>query len=170
MPAYESKPLIDFSSPEEPARWLITDDGVMGGISHSHIQPTAEGHMLFTGEVSLEHNGGFSSVNRLPAELNLSGFLGIMVCVKGDGKTYSLRLKTVPGLGSMFYQLPFSTCMGEWQELSLPFSEFVPRRRGHTLVDAPPLDLSSLQSIGMIIADKQPGPFALELSWIKVYR
>jgi hypothetical protein len=49
----------------------------------------------------------------------------------------------------------------------LPFSEFVPTFRGRTVPGAPPLDLSRVVTVGLMISDKQAGPFRLEIAWIK---
>ena len=41
--------------------WRITNDGVMGGLSRSAVH-TADGTLVFDGELSRENNGGFASV------------------------------------------------------------------------------------------------------------
>ena len=43
-------------------KWRITDDRVMGGRSQGKFEITKQDTMRFSGNLSLENNGGFSSV------------------------------------------------------------------------------------------------------------
>lgn len=87
--------IIDFSNTSATG-WQIVNDRVMGGISRSSFQLHEDGYALFSGTVSLENNGGFASVRtRAQTPMDLSEFDGLSVHVLGDGKTYSLRLRTV---------------------------------------------------------------------------
>jgi NADH dehydrogenase [ubiquinone] 1 alpha subcomplex assembly factor 1 len=43
----------------------------------------------------------------------------------------------------------------------------VPTFRGRVLSGEPPLDPAKVTSVGFLIADKQDGPFRLEVAWIK---
>mgnify|MGYP001794145454 CR=1 FL=1 len=54
--------LFDFKKDSSLAGWSIVDDVVMGGRSAGHFKINREGHGEFYGTVSLENNGGFSSV------------------------------------------------------------------------------------------------------------
>ena len=44
--------------------WRSINDGVMGGVSAGGMRESREG-LKFTGTLSLENNGGFSSVRRM---------------------------------------------------------------------------------------------------------
>jgi monofunctional biosynthetic peptidoglycan transglycosylase len=48
----------------------------------------------------------------------------------------------------------------------LPFLAFAPTFRGRVLSGAPPLDPGAVRRLGLLISDRQAGPFALELAWI----
>ena len=54
--------LIDFNSDASISVWWPLNDTVMGGVSSSRMELSGEGKAVFTGKVSLENNGGFSSV------------------------------------------------------------------------------------------------------------
>jgi len=41
---------------------------------------------------------------------------------------------------------------------------------GRVLRDVGPVDSGSVTSIGFLLAEKAPGPFALEVAWVKVRR
>ncbi|MBP1721775.1 MAG: NADH:ubiquinone oxidoreductase, partial [Deltaproteobacteria bacterium] len=62
-----------------------------------------------------------------------------------------------------------STKNGEWLTIDAPFSSFVPKFMGQT-TSAPPVDTAKIKSFGFLIADKQEGPFRLEIDWIGAYR
>jgi len=49
----------------------------------------------------------------------------------------------------------------------LPFADFRATSFGVELTDAPRLDPGKIRSFGFLISDKQAGPFALEVDWIK---
>ena len=63
-PAGDSQVLViyDFSQGSEPRGWEVEDDVVMGGRSEGAFSLNQEGNAVFSGNVSLENNGGFSSV------------------------------------------------------------------------------------------------------------
>ena len=78
--------LFDFEDAGK-ARWRVESDRVMGGRSTGSAEVT-EGTLVFTGEVVSE-GGGFSSV-RAGRQVNLSGYDGIELRVRGGGRTFEL--------------------------------------------------------------------------------
>ena len=66
----------------------------MGGKSSSTITINKEGHGQFSGTVSTENNGGFSSVRHIFKPVSVKKTSKIMCLeLKGDGKVYQLRVK-----------------------------------------------------------------------------
>lgn len=159
--------LFNFAMTNAVAGWQVVNDDVMGGISRSRFVAGSNGVAVFAGEVSLENNGGFASVRSRPVGQDLSSFSEFMVRVRGDGRTYKLTARTDGGFDSVLYQLPFATKAGEWTEHRFAFTELVPTFRGRVLTDVPKFNAARFSSIGFLIADKQAGPFALEIDWIK---
>src|SRR5690606_39501342 len=53
-----------------------------------------EGIAVFQGTLSLENNGGFASVRSGAIEQDLGKTHGVVVRVRGDGKTYQFRIWT----------------------------------------------------------------------------
>ncbi len=159
--------ITDFSNLSSH-KWRIVNDGVMGGLSRSHLQMHGDGHAAFQGELSLKNNGGFASVMNV-SPLNLEGYSSIQIKVRGDGKRYSFRFRT----GSDFvfhhwvYEARFDTRSGEWKIVKLPLHRFNATYHGEALADAPMPDLSSIREYGFLISDRQPGKFRLEIEWIK---
>jgi len=67
------------------------------------------------------------------------------------------------------YRRSFATIPGEWITARLPFREFLPTYRGRILSDMPPLDPARIRQLGLLLADKTEGPFALEIDFIGTY-
>ncbi len=53
--------IFDFSTEAQLLQWMVINDGVMGGISSSSFKKGEQAGAVFTGEVSLENDGGFCS-------------------------------------------------------------------------------------------------------------
>ena len=163
------KLIFDFSLPGEEKRWEIMTDEVMGGISQSQMFISSNKTAVFHGEVSLENYGGFASIRTRPQEYQLDGFAGISLRVKGDGKKYRLRLRTDDEFEGVAYQANFTTQPEKWIIVHLPFNEFTAVFRGRVVSEAPKLEAAHIRRIGFMIADKQSGPFTLEIEGVKAY-
>lgn len=163
------KTIIDFSDPDEYEYWEVINDVVMGGISSSGISVADHRAAVFEGEVSLDNYGGFASMRTHPREFDLAGYRGFIIRARGDGKDYRLRLKVDEAYESIAYQAHFSTEAGRWILTRIPFELFTPVYRGQVIDNAPPLDSALIRRIGFMIADRQEGPFRLEIEWVKAY-
>ena len=153
--------MIDFTQPDEQQKWTATNDNVMGGISTGGFIYD-DGISRFRGELSLENNGGFSSIKRSiesPAhEIDSAELLFI-----GDGRTYQLRFTTSKNGNRVQYKHDFDTIKGEQLNKTFHFNDFQAVFRGRLLSDAPELKAKDIQQIGFLIADKQPSYFELDL-------
>jgi monofunctional biosynthetic peptidoglycan transglycosylase len=167
--AQDEKTLLDFRGPNQAARWVRVNDVVMGGRSQSEMRFTPQGTALFDGVLSLENNGGFASVRTTPHDYGLNGYVGLRVRVKGDGRQFKLRVRTDDRMDGPAYEFHFDTFAGEWTTIQAPFRDFVPTFRGRRLRNVPALEGANVRQIGFLIADKQAGPFRLEIDWINAY-
>ena len=161
--------LIEFTDAEEITRWNAINDDVMGGISQSRIELSPTGTALFSGQLSLENNGGFVSVRRRFGDYNLGACSGVMIKVQGDGRTYQFRVKTNDHYDGVAYRTLFTTNARQWQTITLPFAGFSASFRGRPVPDAAVLRAEQIRQIGFLLADKQPGLFRLEIAWINSY-
>jgi monofunctional biosynthetic peptidoglycan transglycosylase len=159
--------LFDFQTPTNSPAWQIVNDDVMGGVSTSHFQILTNGGAVFSGVVSLENNGGFASVRSAPGLHDLTGCKCFVIRLRGDGRRYKFTARTETGFDAPLYQRAFETKRGEWEEHRLAFKDFVPTFRGRMLTDVPPLNPAKVTSVGLLISEKQDGPFQLEVAWIK---
>ena len=61
------------------SNWMIVDDRVMGGLSRGNMKLNDEDHAVFSGYVTTESNGGFSSVRYNLETKNVSEFTYIIL-------------------------------------------------------------------------------------------
>jgi uncharacterized surface protein with fasciclin (FAS1) repeats len=150
--------------------WSTVLDGVMGGLSTGKVSQPKPGILRFTGELSLENNGGFSQMRTAVRENSCAGADGFALEVLGDGRTYTfdVRVSNVRMMAGSFQQ-KFETTAGEWQQVRLPLDGFRLYSFGREMRDAPVLDAAKIESIGVTLADKKAGEFALEVRSIATY-
>jgi monofunctional biosynthetic peptidoglycan transglycosylase len=144
--------------------WRAINDGVMGGVSTGRMVPS-NGGLRFEGELSLENNGGFASVRR-PVEADLARARGVRLELRGDGRSYQFRLRQDNRFDGVAWRAGFSTS-GQWQTVELGFDDFEPVFRGRRVPEAGPVVGENIRQIGFMLADKQPGDFALEIRSIE---
>ena len=119
---------------------------------------SGDGHGIFEGTVSLENNGGFTSVRYLTDQRSTKGLAHLHIRVKGDGKNYQFRVKSsIRERHSYVYE--FETT-GQWQEIAIPFDEMYPSFRGRTL-DMPNYPGEQLNECTFLIANQKNESFRL---------
>lgn len=154
--------LFDFANPAAAAAWYAIGDRVMGGCSFGQLRPTDQGFAVFEGVVSLANNGGFASVRSVPLSCSLPPQARFVIEARGDGKTYKFVVRTDAAFDGLAYQATFTPTPDAWQTYRLTAADFVPTFRGRPVL-APPLQTEATTTVGLMIAGKQAGPFALAL-------
>ncbi|WP_290589048.1 CIA30 family protein [Arenimonas sp. SCN 70-307] len=160
--------LMQFDDGAGEPRWVAVNDGVMGGRSQGG--PEVKGGALhFSGVLSLANNGGFSSVRTVGRNFDVTGAQAVVLRVKGDGRTYQLRLATDARFRGITVSWggEFATVAGQWTEVRVPLATLRPSAHGMQL-QGPPMDPSKVRELGLLVGDKREGPFALEVDWIAV--
>lgn len=150
------------------AGWRTVLDGVMGGRSTGRVTQPEAGILRFSGELSLENNGGFSQMQTTVPEASLKDAVGIEARVRGDGRTYQfdVRCSDVRMMAGSF-QMKFDTVAGEWVTIRLPFEQFRLYSFGRLVPNAPKLTPARVESIGVTLADKKPGAFQLDIDFVR---
>lgn len=150
-------------------QYMIVNDTVMGGRSFSQFEVN-DSSASYSGKVSLENNGGFASVRMLwPFSHEQSqGKKQLALKVKADGKKYQLRLRSDDGFDGAAYSQTFETLKGQEQTIYFSASDFVPTFRGRVLKGMPELKLEAIKQMGLMVADKQQGPFNIQLFDIEI--
>ena len=78
--------IFDFGSDLNLKNWYIVNDDVMGGVSSSTLTINNSGHGIFSGQISLDNNGGFASIRHDFKKTNVSKNNTINIVLKGDEK------------------------------------------------------------------------------------
>jgi len=158
--------IFDFNKDSNTQGWRIVDDIVMGGKSSSSFTLSPEGFGLFEGEISLENNGGFSSVNYRFKKLKVTEVSSLLIKIKGDGKNYQFRIKDNSS-HSYSYITPFATS-GVWQEIEIPLKDLYPSFRGRKL-DLPNFSEEYIEEIVFLIGNKKTEKFKLLIDKIALH-
>jgi len=159
----------NFTDQKVRSQWSITNDDVMGGVSTSKISAGEDKVLIFSGEVSLENNGGFASLRSPIDDYDFSDYEGFMLKVKSDGKTYSLSFRQTKYFSGYNYNQKFITNKDNWQVVKLPFKDFIFKYYGKEVSNSEPPRKSEVKQISILISDKQQGPFKIEIEWIGLY-
>ncbi len=144
-------------------RWRVVNDTVMGGISSSSASMLKDGLVRFSGLLSLENNGGFASIRADSEDFAFPSDGTLVLKVKGDGRRYTVDLRTQRRQGAFSYKAGFQTEAGETKEIRLPLSSFRATAFGRRMPGAAPLDPGQVVSFGFMLAEKNPGPFRLDI-------
>ncbi|MGK7913057.1 MAG: CIA30 family protein [Synechococcus sp.] len=179
----ETSTVFDFSQPLPNLSdiWGSVDDVVMGGVSSSSIR-MGEGIAIFSGTVSTSNSGGFASVRtrNLEPDLNLSGFDGIVLRVRGDGQRYKFLMRDEQRWDGVAYGFSFDTVASEWIDVRIPFTDLIPVMRAKTVPNAGPINTSRINALQLMLSkfeydgalnpSFQPGEFRLDIESISTYR
>lgn len=163
--AAENCPLnVKMESAEAVSMWRSVNDGVMGGLSSGGPR-FEDGQMVFEGVINTD-GGGFSSIRAGVARGAFQDMSAIKFRVKSDGRIYKVTFRTDARRGwrEVSFQAPLPlTKPGEWEEVVVPFTLLKPSIFGRP-VGGVEFDPAQVQSVGIILADGQDGPFRLGVS------
>ena len=157
--------IFDFNQKAMIKDWVIVDDGVMGGKSAGSFSLNEQGHGVFEGSVSLENNGGFSSLRYSPERILVQDFTTIALKIKGDGKNYQFRIKSNTE-DYYSYITTFSTS-GEWQEIQIDLKDMYPSFRGRKL-DQANFEKEYIEQVAFLIGNKKRENFQLLIDQIEL--
>lgn len=158
--------LAAFTTADSVKLWTSVNDGVMGGVSKGGFKRTEQGTLIFSGELSLDHNGGFASIRTEERKLDLSGMSAIVVKARGDGRTYWVELREAGQMGASSYRAYLPTTAGEWREIRIPLADFKLQAFGRAL-PFKAINPAAVASVGFTLADKKAGAFSLEIESVK---
>lgn len=157
--------LFDFTTTSNLKNWRIVDDGVMGGRSNGNFSLNEAGYGEFSGLISLDNNGGFSSVRYNFKKVSVYENSKICIKLKGDGKEYQFRIKQNSN-DYYSYILPFKTS-GEWETVELNLNDMYPSFRGRKL-NMPNFSEDSIEELVFLIGNKKEESFKLLLDTIEL--
>jgi monofunctional biosynthetic peptidoglycan transglycosylase len=155
-------PPLNAHGPDTPNWWAV-NDGVMGGISTGAAIPLDGGVIRFAGILSLENRGGFASIRADSPAFAFEGEGTLILEVIGDGRSYTIDLRTRARQGAFSYKQGFETTAGERTTHRLPLSAFRATAYGRRMPLALPLNPAKVMSLGFMLYDGTPGPFRLDI-------
>ena len=163
-----ASPIFDFSIADSALGWSVVNDTVMGGVSSGQLA-MEDGSMIFSGELSLDNNGGFASVRSPAIELQVAvswaNRSGPQIVVQGDGRTWTVEVRTDDESGGWIASLPTSPDM--ITDVTIPWTSFEPVTRFLDPRDAvEPLEPGRIVSIAFYLVDGIEGPFRLGIQAI----
>ena len=157
--------IFNFTKEADLKNWNVVNDTVMGGVSTGKMGEDPAGNGLFEGHVSLDNNGGFTSVRYDAGKIKLQGYSKFLIVLKGDGKPYQFRVKTNTK-DYYAYVCSFETT-GNWQTIEIPFSNMVPSFRGQ-LLNMANFSGDYMEEIGILIGNKIAEDFKMAIDNIIV--
>jgi hypothetical protein len=157
--------IFQFTRQSDIFRWRIVNDRVMGGLSTSTLALNDRGHAVFSGNVSLENNGGFSSVHYDSGKIQIGDCKKIKIRLKGDGKKYQFRIKE--HLQDRHSYIATFETAGEWQDIEISLEEMRPTYRGRKLA-IPNFSGDAIEGLAFLIGNKLAEEFKLEISRIEL--
>lgn len=179
-----ANPIFDFGDEEATRKtWGILDDVVMGGVSQSTAR-SVRGALLFSGVVSTQNNGGFASSRTadFDSPLDLTGFDGFQLRVRGDGQRYKMVIRCERKWDGVGFCYSFDTKRDEWAVVNVPFAECRPVFRGRTVttgggrtldarnIVAVQLMLSKFEYDGELNPSFTPGKFSLLVARVQPFQ
>ncbi|MEO3866125.1 CIA30 family protein [Rheinheimera fenheensis] len=158
-----NKVQLNFRDYNHFERIVLIHDTVMGGRSSGTVIRHNDDAVLFTGNLSLENNGGFASAEfKLLNPITALNGTQLILHAKPDNRTYQLRLKTALIPQGVAYVAEFSAGNGQQTFVFTP-DDFSGRYRGNPVLNLPPLHFSDISHVSIMLADKTPGPFQIAL-------
>ncbi len=153
-------------------KWNTVNDTVMGGRSSAKTAWNTAGELVWTGDLSLENNGGFVSIRSVESWFDWSAYDGVELSIAGAGRDVQVTLQRADGVvRAGGYRAMVNTKASGDTRVFVPFSAFVLKRFGRR-IDGPHLNpgLKKVGQLGLLIADKKPGPFKVVLKEFKPVR
>jgi len=157
--------LIDFNKKSQIDNWTVINDVVMGGRSEADFKINSNGYGIFSGQVSLENNGGFSSVRYRFESMDVIKYKKVILKLKGDGKIYQFRIKS--DLSHAHTYVKHFQTSGEWETIEIDFKDMHPQFRGRVL-DMANYSGKRMTEIAFLIANKKAEAFRLEIDKISL--
>lgn len=160
-----SQLIFDFKHNTSISDWKIIDDVVMGGRSNGKFKIDSDGNGVFFGNVSLENNGGFSSVQYQFEKINTTKDSKVILRLKGDGKEYQFRIKN--NRNTYYSYITNFKTTGDWENIIINLKDSYPSFRGQTM-NIPNFSGNSIEEIVFLIGNKKNESFNLILDKIEI--
>lgn len=154
-----------FENDDELIGWNVVNDTVMGGVSSGELTWVDEA-LVFTGELSLDNNGGFASVRSPLIDSSVAARWveqpGLMLEMRGDGRSWAINVRDSGANGGWLATV--TPPVDEFALIEIPWRDFTPVTRFLDPRQAvEPLDPSRIALIALYLIDGVEERFRLEV-------
>ncbi|MEL6866743.1 MAG: CIA30 family protein, partial [Bacteroidota bacterium] len=122
---------INFGAKTGGQDWEILNDGVMGGQSKG-VKEMRKESLYWSGSISLENNGGFSSIKSPYTRWDLSSFSTVRIRYKASGQNIGLTLETDRQWFAPYYKKVLYSKSEDWQTVEIKLTDFQAYQLGRT--------------------------------------
>ena len=158
---------IDFGKEKGGKYWRVVNDGVMGGLSKGTKKLTANS-MLFKGKVSLDNNGGFSSLRHSFSDKNISMSNEIEIRYRSVGISLAFTIAVSRRWYIPNYKINLNETSSEWITTTIKLSDMRKHYFGKPMNETLKKEtLKEIVRIGFITDEKKYGDFEFEIDYIK---
>jgi NADH dehydrogenase [ubiquinone] 1 alpha subcomplex assembly factor 1 len=160
-------PKIDFGKQKDGRNWQVVNDGVMGGLSQGQAELTDDS-ILFKGKVSLDNNGGFSSLRSNFSRKELASYEQVKIRYRSEGISLAMTLSVSRRWYIPNYKTSLSSTKGAWKTVTLNLKDFRKHYIGKPMNETLNNDaLSEVIRLGFITDEKKYGDFEFEIDYIE---
>ena len=161
---------FDFGKEKDGQEWIIVNDGVMGGLSRGKIEFT-KNSLVFSGTVSLENNGGFTSFRAPYAQYDLSEYDKVEIKYRSEGMDCALSFDQNSRFWRPNHKMPIPATKNDWITLEANLYELSEYQMGRmTGGQMSESDARQTIRLGLITDSKKAGSFSLEIDYIRFYK
>ncbi|CAK9213514.1 unnamed protein product [Sphagnum troendelagicum] len=190
--------LFKFATAADLIQWEVYSDAENGGMPQcelnnmNSVRCVCKMPGVFAGNLSVElmehantrmRRSGFSGI-RTVQDLNLEDFNTIAMRVKGDGRCYVSTIRTENWMGAPgatdpnTWQAFVFAPRDEWSVIKIPLARYLPTWKGKIVESDAEMNAARVTGMGLSLTaeggpeggEQGPGPFRLELDWIKALR
>ncbi|CAK9266572.1 unnamed protein product [Sphagnum jensenii] len=187
-----------FATAADLIQWEAYSDAENGGMPQcelnnmNSVRCVCKMPGVFAGNLSVElmehantrmRRSGFSGI-RTVQDLNLEDFNTIAMRVKGDGWCYVSTIRTENWMGAPgatdpnTWQAFVFAPRDEWSVIKIPLARYLPTWKGKIVESDAEMNAARVTGMGLSLTaeggpeggEQGPGPFRLELDWIKALR
>lgn len=158
---------IDFGKEKKGSYWRVVNDGVMGGLSQGNMKLT-DNSIVFKGEVSLDNNGGFSSLRRSFINEDISEFENVEIRYRSSGISIAFTIAISQRWYVPNYKISLDGTSSQWKTVTIKLTDFRKHYIGKPMNDKLKKEtLKEIVRIGFITDEKKYGSFEFEVDYIK---
>lgn len=173
--------LFNFGNQDHLEKWkrVIPETGQEGARApRVNFQVTAPNRVAFMGHVFSKYSGT-AEIRTVPSRISLKGFSGLILRCIGDGKTYSMVIRTAEGVkNNVEYVASIKSHKNKWQSVRIPLTAFKAYDSGQATRrrDVPPPDRTDIRQMAIQYRkplqspEKDDGRFYLSVDYLKAYR